>query len=72
MSITHYFNFDVRKYVDNHFQLEFVKNPSRVFTNVNQMLSEDGVLVNFVPRRSFLGLIYKMFHWRQISTHQNI
>lgn len=27
MSITHYFNFDVRKYVDNHFQLEFVKNP---------------------------------------------
>ena len=27
MSITDYFNFDVRKYVDNHFQLEFVKNP---------------------------------------------
>ena len=42
--------------------LEFVKNPSRVFTNVNQMLSEDGVLVIFVPRRSFLGLLYKMFH----------
>jgi len=42
--------------------IEFVKNPSSVFTNANQMLSEDGVLIIFVPKKSFLGMFYKMFH----------
>lgn len=42
--------------------LEFVEDPEKIFRNAKKMLSPDGIFVILVPKKSFFGMFYKIFH----------
>jgi len=42
--------------------LEFLERPKAVFYNAAQMLKSDGSLIILMPRFSFFGKIYQLFH----------
>ena len=42
--------------------LEFLERPEEVFNNVANMLKPNGFFIILMPRYSFFGIIYRMFH----------
>ena len=58
-------NFKSKKCFDTIFcagALEFLERPEKVFNNVAKMLKPNGFFIILIPRYSFFGMIYQMFH----------